>query len=94
MSKKVQKLPKWFKGITYEKGDIVHNKFSGESYKLNNIELSMFDFIMGAVQVFEMQESLNKFDGTVLGEDFRKNLKKSLNWFKKNNPKAYMALLD
>ena len=57
---KVQKLPKWFKGITYEKGDIVHNKFSGESYKLNNIELSMFDFIMGSVQVFEMQESLNK----------------------------------
>jgi len=41
-----------------------------------------------------MQEDLNKFDGTVLGKDFRKNLKKSLNWFKKNNPKAYMALLD
>ena len=94
MSKKVQKLPKWFKGTTYKKGDLVHNSFSGESYELNNIELSMYDFIMGAVHVFEMQEDLNKFDGTVLGEDFIKNLKRSINWFKKNNPKAYKALLD
>ena len=41
---KIQKLPKWFKGETYKKGDIVHNQFSGESYELNNIELSMYDF--------------------------------------------------
>ena len=94
MRKKTQKLPKWFEGTIYKEGDIVHNRYSGESYTLNNIELSMYDFIMGSVQVFEMQEDLNKFDGTVLGKDFRKNLKKSLNWFKKNNPKAYMALLD
>ena len=94
MSKKVQKLPKWFKGTTYKEGDIVHNRYSGESYTLNNIELSMYDFIMGSVQVFEMQDNLNKFDGTVLGEDFIKNVKKGLNWFKKNNPKAYKALLD
>jgi len=91
---KIQKIPKWFKGTIYKEGDIVHNQFSGESYELNNIELSMYDFIMGAVQVFEMQDNLNKFDGTVLGKDFIKNVRKGLNWFRKNNSKAYRVLLD
>ena len=40
------KLPKWFKGQHYRKGDIVRNPFSGEEYKLNAEELSMYDFIM------------------------------------------------
>ena len=40
-------LPKWFKGSIYEKGDTVTNPFSGEEYKLTNLELSMYDFIQG-----------------------------------------------
>ena len=35
------KLPKWFKGQLYDKGDTVKNPFSGEVYELNNVELSM-----------------------------------------------------
>ena len=41
------KLPKWFDGTVYETGDTVTNPFSGESYELNNLELSMYDFVMG-----------------------------------------------
>ena len=40
-------LPKWFNGTIYEKGDTVTNPFSGEEYKLTNLELSMYDFIHG-----------------------------------------------
>ena len=40
---KKQELPKWFKGEIYDKGDIVRNRFSGEQYELNNIELTMYD---------------------------------------------------
>jgi hypothetical protein len=72
-----QKLPKWFDGVIYETGDIVVNPFSGEEYKLNNIELSMYDLIKGA-------EFLNEWD----------LVRKSVDWFRKNNPKAYMILLD
>ena len=55
MSTKVkQKLPKWFRGELYEKGDTVRNRFSGEEYELNAMELSMYDFIMGATMTAEM----------------------------------------
>ena len=51
---KKQELPKWFRGELYEQGDTVRNRFSGEEYKLNNIELSMYDFIIGSTIVMEM----------------------------------------
>ena len=51
---KKQELPKWFKGEIYDKGDIVRNRFSGEEYELNNIELTMYDFVMGATYAAEM----------------------------------------
>ena len=43
-----QKLPKWFTGELYAKGAEVTNRFGGDSCYLNNVELSMYDFIMGA----------------------------------------------
>ena len=44
MKNKTQ-LPKWFDGTVYDKGDTVTNPFSGETYELNNLELSMYDFV-------------------------------------------------
>jgi len=60
------KLPKWFDGTVYETGDTVTNPFSGESYELNNLELSMYDLIMGS-------QLVQKYDLTRKGLDwFRK----------------------
>ena len=87
MSTKTVKLPKWFKGMCYEKGGTVINPFSGEEYELNNVELSMYDFIIGSQMVFELAPhtvSQEKID------DFQKGL----SWFRKNNTEAYMVLLD
>jgi len=80
------KLPKWFDGELYEKGDKVRNPFSGEEYELNAEELSMYDFIMGAQIVLEM----GMMDKPKIVEDLRKGLE----WFRQNNNKAYMVLLD
>ena len=80
-----QKLPKWFNGELYKEGSIVQNRFSGEEYKLNNVELSMYDFIMGATMVMEM----GMHHDSMITE-----LRKGLDWFRKHNPKAYMVLLD
>ena len=61
------KLPAWFEGMQYEKGDTVKNKFSGEEYELNAVELSMYDFVIGSQLVFEMapksitQKQVNDF---------------------------------
>ena len=82
-----QELPKWFKGICYDKGDTVKNPFSGEEYELNNVELSMYDFIIGCQMVFE------KVPHTVTPGKVRA-FQRGLNWFRKNNVDAYYVLLD
>ena len=79
------KLPKWFKGEVYTKGDTVKNPFSGETYELNAEELSMYDFIMGSQMCFNMGMTNNK----IIDEH-----NKGLRWFSKNNIEAYMILLD
>jgi len=81
-----QKLPKWFNGELYDEGAEVRNRFSGDSCQLNNVELSMYDFIMGATQMYEM----GMFNSPKHGQDLRKGL----DWFRKNNARAYMILLD
>jgi len=85
---KKQKLPKWFRGELYEKGETVRNRFSGEEYKLNNVELSMYDFVIGSSILMEMSEN-DGYEYTGVNE-----LRKGLDWFRKNNPEAYMVLLD
>ena len=82
-----QQLPKWFKGQIYDKGDIVRNTFSKEEYKLNNVELSMYDFIIGSQMVFEMAPQ-------TVTEQKVKDFQRGLDWFRKHNAKAYMILLD
>ena len=87
MKTKEQTVPKWFKGMIYDKGELVTNPFSGDSYELNGVELSMYDFIMGSQYVMEVapktvtEKQINEFH-------------KALSWFRKNNSNAYMVLLD
>jgi len=80
-----QKLPKWFTGELYEEGAEVTNRFGGDSCHLNNVELSMYDFIMGATQMLEMG---------IVRQGVRNDLIKGLDWFRQNNSEAYMILLD
>ena len=88
MKIKEQKVPKWFKGTIYEDENVkVTNPFSGESYVLNGLELSIYDFIIGSQIVFEIRpddattKQINEFH-------------KGLTWFRQNNSEAYFVLLD
>ena len=88
MSNKIkQNIPKWFKGMIYDKGEEVVNPFSNESYELNALELSIYDFIMGMQWVFERAPK------TVTEKQVR-DFHRALNWFRNNNSEAYMILLD
>ena len=93
MNKKKQEIPKWFEGVVYKKGSEVRNPFSGETYKLNALELSLYDFIIGA-NMFLEQAFENKVEPSRKLEKITKDLYKGLDWFKKHNAKAYMILLD
>ena len=77
-------LPEWFNGTTYDKGDTVTNPFSGEEYKLTNLELSMYDFVQGCAMI----------PSSMLTDDVIKNWQDGLSWFRTQNAKAYMVLLD
>ena len=82
---KEQKIPKWFNGTIYKEGAVVQNRFGGGEIELNNIELSMYDYVMGASIMMEMG---------LHDERAIKTLRKGLDWFRKYNPEAYMVLLD
>ena len=88
--KKLTTLPKWFNGRTYKDGDTVENRFTGEPYELNNLELSMYDFIIGASMTIEMTGGAFGPNSVAIQNDLRKGL----DWFRTHNGKAYMALLD
>ena len=85
MKTKEQPVPKWFNGVIYDKGDIVANRFTGEEIELNNVELSMYDFVMGATTVMEMG---------MHHDSMITDLRKGLDWFRTHSPTAYMVLLD
>lgn len=84
---KEQTLPKWFKGMIYKEGAEVTNPFSGESYELTGIELSLYDFIIGCQMMFDTQPS-------IMNNKRITEFQKALNWFRVNNPEAYYVLLD
>ena len=89
-----KKLPKWFienpNTVTYGNGANVTNPFSGESYDLNNEELSMYDYIIG------LQFTIDRKGGALHPNSFKyqKDLRKGLDWFRIANAEAYMVLLD
>ena len=71
-------VPKWFNGTVYPAGDKVTNPFSGSKVELNNIELSIYDFIMGMA-----------YSGK-----YHKDFDRARYWFAEVNPSAYMNLID
>ena len=88
---KEQKLPKWFDGELYKEGATVQNRFSGEEYELNAMELSMYDFVMGSTVMCEMGVDAWGFTPN---KKLVENLRKGLDWFRTHNIEAYMVLLD
>ena len=84
---KKQQKPKWFQGQVYTEGGEVQNPFRGETYELNGLELSLYDFIIGCQMVF---------DKSLYGrnEKMINDFQKALTWFRVNNPEAYYVLLD
>ena len=93
MNKKKQVKPEWFDGVVYQEGTIVRNPFSGEEYELNALELSIYDFVVGA-DLFLEKSFENGVEPNDKTEKITNDLYKGLDWFKEYNAEAYMILLD
>lgn len=77
----------WFNGKIYEEGGKVTNPHSGKSFELNNIELSIYDHVIGLDFLFSTSPN-------TMSDDQIKSINKCLKWFKENNPEAYKVLLE
>ena len=95
-TKNKQEKPKWFTGLWYKDGDLVTNPFSGEKYLLTGPELSMYDFIQGAQYTIEihMQKTGEFYVEDPIITKLIDDQRKGIDWFRSENPKAYMVLLD
>ena len=62
----------------------IENPFSGDSYKLSPVEEAVYSIIMGAQMI----------PGYMTSSKLQTDVRKGLDWFRANNAKAYMALLD
>ena len=85
-------LPKWFKGVVYQEGDLVSNPFTGQQAILTPNELAMYDFIKGAEYTISVT-----YNDDILHPDVARlsnEMRKALDWFRKANDRAYMILLD
>jgi len=71
-------VPKWFNGSIYATGSTVTNPFSGSKVELNNIELSIYDFIIGCA-----------YSGK-----YHKDFDRARYWFAEVNINAYLELID
>jgi len=82
------KIPKWFNGEIYENGAAVQNLARGTVYTLNNVELSVYDYILDKQKMFQ------KDDYSKINAQELRDFEKALYWFRANNPRAYKVLLD
>ena len=62
----------------------VINPFSKESYRLSPVEEAVYSVIMGSQMI----------PGYITNPELQKDVRKGLDWFRENNAKAYMVLLD
>lgn len=88
------KLPKFNSELSghlriYDEGDTVQNPFSGEQYELNAEELSVYDYVLGLQYVIDRIGVFNPKSAP-----YQRDLRKGLDWFRKNNAEAYIVLLD
>ena len=80
-----------FKDMTTERTEERKNRFNGESVMLTKEEAAKHDAIFINELAATLEDKAAGVDGTSkLWDKVRANL----NWFRKNNAKAYMILLD
>ena len=79
--------PDWFDGEIYEEGGEVTNPFNGVTAELNSVELSIYDFIIGAQLLLELNPS-------ELSDNAKDQLYQSLIWFKENNEELSETLIN
>ena len=97
-TKKYTKLPYKLEDITIGSTDVeVENPYSGAKYTLDPIEEAVYSCIKGAeilaysnVQMISLKE-----DGVKnMSEKMWDTVNVGADWFRTNNPEAYMTLLD
>tara|TARA_R100000315_G_C5167354_1_gene96516 strand:+ start:481 stop:720 length:240 start_codon:yes stop_codon:yes gene_type:complete len=74
-----------------EKTEVRNNRFTGQSIKLTKEEAEKYDAIINNEYAATMEDKDRDDVGI---SSFWDLVRRDLDWFRKNNAKAYMVLLD
>jgi len=85
-------IPKWFTGEIYENGRSVINELSYEIIELNNVEVSIYDFIIGFSVILDTVGDDVELPNYLIKP--HKEFLLAREWFRKNNIEAYNILID
>lgn len=96
---KEQKRPEWLNLNVGDTNQVATNPFSGESYELNALEYAIYQYTIGANAIAQDMDSkylktLKKEDMNEKAQVFWEAVRNGIDWFRRNNAKAYMVLLD
>ena len=96
---KIQKIPKWFNGTIGTENETISNPFTGESIELNPLEVAIYDLVIGSNMIateldYKYFKTLNSSDLNPKAKGLWDLVQLGNSWFRKNNAKAYMVLLD
>ena len=78
-------------GTMETKTEIRKNRFSGESIQLTKEEANKYDAIINNEWAATQEDNLRQDVGI---SELWNAVRRDLDWFRKNNAKAYMVLLD
>lgn len=81
----------WENSLQIGSGATVANPFTGQTCELSPVALAVYDVIKGAEAMASIQDKMAGEPGV---SDFWKDVRKGLDWFRKNYPSEYMILLD
>jgi hypothetical protein len=76
--------------MPYSDDQFITNPFSGESYECTGEEAAVYDYIVGLQHII----SNNGGAFNPVTRPHQQKMRKALDWFRSNNPDAYMILLD
>ena len=83
-----QSYPDWFDGELLKEGGEAMNRYSGKTFMLTALELSIYDFIYTKQMTIELAVGNDK------KIELQESLTKAIEWFKENNFEAYEILIE
>ena len=87
-----QYKPEWFTGSVGEESKTAVNRHTGDTIKLNPLEVALYDFILTSERFTHWYEEQQ--DSLLVTRNIEDKTRLAKGWFYENNAEAYLKLID